>query len=65
MKKLGKDLSTKKNNQNKDIFIEINDELPMPKIKENLFGLTNKSKKEEKENEITWYNIDGRKEKEE
>ena len=64
MKKLGEDMPTKKNNQNKDLFIE-NVEIPIPKSTEDLFGLTNKNKKVERENEITWLNRGERKEKEE
>ena len=62
-KKLKEDLTNKNNIQNNNSIIEGDDQIPQPKSTADLFDLAERNKKEE--NEVTWFNRDGRKEKDE
>jgi len=62
-KKLKEDLTNKNNIQNNNNIIEGDDQIPQPKSTADLFDLAERNKKEE--NEVTWFNRDGRKEKDE
>ena len=65
-KKLKEDLAINSNNENNNTLVENENEIPQPKNTEDLFDIIKEGKKDEKEEkEKTWFNRDGRKEKDE
>ena len=65
-KKLKEDLAINTNQENNNDLIENENEIPKPKNTEDLFDIIKEEKKDEKdEKEKTWFNRDGRKEKDE